>query len=122
MIADQAGGAIRSGARPEFGELRDETACISTNDVASIDANGHLIIFGRLGDVIVRGGFKIDPTELHGALLEHPAVRGGAIVAALDEPLGQGSVAGVELGTCGEFAEQELRDWVRARLSPCKES
>ncbi|WP_410611109.1 hypothetical protein [Amycolatopsis sp. lyj-109] len=59
-------------ARASHSVTGDATAWISTNDIASIDADGYLFIHSRLDDVIVRGGFAINPAEVRGALLEWP--------------------------------------------------
>jgi acyl-coenzyme A synthetase/AMP-(fatty) acid ligase len=107
-------------ARTSHSQAGDASVWIETNDLASIDEDGFLYIHGRLDDVIVRGGFKIDPAEVRDVLIEHPAVKDAAVVGASDERLGSVPVAGVELAPGGEVTERELKDWVRERLSPYK--
>lgn len=107
-------------ARTSHSATGDATVWIETNDLATIDEDGFLYIHGRLDDVIIRGGFKIDPAEVRAVLLGHAAVRDAAVIGAPDERLGQVPVAGIELASGAETTEQELREWVRAQLSPYK--
>ena len=53
---------------------------VRTNDLARIDANGFLFIDGRVDDVIIRGGFKVDTTEVERILREHPGVDDASVV------------------------------------------
>lgn len=49
-------------------------------DLASLDADGYLVIKGRAADLVVRRGAEIFPPEVEEALLSHPAVREAAVV------------------------------------------
>ncbi|HEX4397180.1 MAG TPA: fatty acid--CoA ligase family protein [Trebonia sp.] len=94
-----------------------------TNDLARIDKDGFLFIEGRVDDVIVRGGFKIDPRAVAAALREHPLVADAAVVALPDQRLGQVPGAAVVLADgrtawAGEDMQAELQAWVRARQAP----
>ena len=94
-----------------------------TNDLARIDEDGFLFIVGRVDDVIIRGGFKVDPQAVAGVLREHPDVADAAVVALSDPRLGQVPGAAVVLaGGRADRApaelEAELQAWVRARLAP----
>jgi acyl-CoA synthetase (AMP-forming)/AMP-acid ligase II len=40
-----------------------------TGDLGRIDADGHLSVVGRVSDVIIRGGFNVDPVEVERVLL-----------------------------------------------------
>jgi 2,3-dihydroxybenzoate-AMP ligase len=50
---------------------------------------GHLVVEGRVNDVINRGGEKVSAIEVEDYLLAHPAVRDAAVVGASDERLGE---------------------------------
>jgi acyl-coenzyme A synthetase/AMP-(fatty) acid ligase len=97
-----------------------------TNDLARIDADGFLFIAGRVDDVIIRGGFKVDPASVTARLREHPDVVDAAVIALPDERLGQVPGAAVVLagGRDGETdpspaeLQQRLQDWIRAQLPP----
>ncbi|WP_216907799.1 class I adenylate-forming enzyme family protein [Nocardia noduli] len=79
------------------GQLGPGADWIRTTDIARIDADGFLYILGRADQAIIRGGFKIMPDDVRGALESHPSVRGAAVVARPDERLGETPVALVEL-------------------------
>jgi acyl-CoA synthetase (AMP-forming)/AMP-acid ligase II len=94
-----------------------------TNDLARIDHDGFLFIEGRVDDVIIRGGFKVDPRAVAATLREHPHVADAAVVALPDQRLGQVPAAAVVLadglpGWPGEDMQAELQAWVRARQPP----
>jgi long-chain acyl-CoA synthetase len=101
----------------------DRGAWTRTNDLARIDTDGFLFIEGRVDDVIIRGGFKIDPRAVAATLREHPHVADAAVVALPDKRLGQVPGAAVILtgggqDWAGDEMEAELQAWVRARQAP----
>jgi long-chain acyl-CoA synthetase len=94
-----------------------------TNDLARIDSDGFLFIEGRVDDVIIRGGFKIDPRAVAAALRQHPRVADAAVVAVPDRRLGQVPAAAVVLAEGRQDwprddMQAELQAWVRARQAP----
>lgn len=67
-----------------------------TGDLAcwrEFEGEEHLLIEGRIKDVINRGGEKINAEEVELLLLRHPAVRQAAVVAMPDARLGERSCA-----------------------------
>lgn len=60
-----------------------------TGDLARLTPEGHLVIEGRIKDVIVRGGDKVSAGEVEGHLLTHPAVARAAVIGVPDEYLGE---------------------------------
>jgi acyl-CoA synthetase (AMP-forming)/AMP-acid ligase II len=87
-----------------------------TRDAGHLDADGFLYVHGRLDDVIVRGGENLSPGEIEGVLIEHPAVEAAAVVGVPDEEWGEKVVAAVVPVAGAEVDEDELREFVRARL------
>jgi len=83
-----------------------------TGDLATID-DGWLVITGRLGDRIIRGGENISATEVEHQLEAHPAVSEAAAIAESDELLGERVVAFVV--TTDDFDLADCRDWFAAR-------
>ncbi|MET0521995.1 MAG: class I adenylate-forming enzyme family protein, partial [Jiangellaceae bacterium] len=67
----------------------------ATNDLARVDADGFLWIVGRTDDVIIRGGFKVQPGKVEELLSSHPGVHMAAVVGIADERLGEVPVAAV---------------------------
>lgn len=60
-----------------------------TGDLARIDRDGYVRYEGRVDDLINSAGYRIGPTEVENALIEHPAVLESAVVAAPDEERGE---------------------------------
>ncbi|MEU4598065.1 AMP-binding protein [Nocardia sp. NPDC023988] len=60
-----------------------------TGDIVSIRPDGNLVVAGRAGDWVNRGGEKVSAEELEAHLLEHPGIRDAVIVGTPDPVLGQ---------------------------------
>lgn len=90
---------------------------VRTTDLASIDADGFLWLHGRSDDAIIRGGFKIVPTDVQKVLETHPAVREASVVGKPDARLGAVPVAAVELEPGAALTEAELLDFARRNLT-----
>ncbi len=95
---------------------------VRTNDLARLDDDGFLYIEGRADDVIIRGGFKISPTDVVAVLCEHPDVIDAAVIGLPDDRLGQVPAAAVVLApnarADGDALTAELENLVRTRLAP----
>ncbi|MFC9896300.1 (2,3-dihydroxybenzoyl)adenylate synthase [Nocardia sp. NPDC127579] len=87
-----------------------------TGDVVALRADGNLVVKGRDGDRVNRGGEKVSAEELEEHLLEHPAVRDVAIVSVPDPALGERTCAFVvATDPQAEPTLAELRKFVRER-------
>lgn len=62
---------------------------LHTGDLGTIDADGYFTIVDRKKDLIIRGGQNIYPADIEEALYRHPAVAEAAVIALLDEVLGE---------------------------------
>jgi long-chain acyl-CoA synthetase len=92
---------------------------LRTSDRAALDEDGFLWIHGRADDAINRGGFKVHPETIRGALERHPAVHEAAVAAMPDDRLGEVPVAAVLLEPGAEVpSSEQLRDHCRAFLLP----
>lgn len=87
-------------------------------DLVSIDEDGYVIHGGRADDAIKVKGKWFRPQEVESALLEHDAVQECAVVAVTDESGLAKPVAFVV--TSAAVGEQDLIDWVLARLEAYK--
>ncbi len=90
---------------------------VRTTDLASLDTEEFLWLHGRSDDAIIRGGFKIVPTDVQHVLESHPAVREATVVGLADERLGAVPVAAVELEPGAHLDEAELLDFARRNLT-----
>jgi len=93
------------------------TERVRTSDQARMDENGFLWIVGRVDDVIIRGGFKIQAEDVRIALESHPAVREASVVGVPDARLGDVPVAAVTVTEKDPVDGEELRAWLRQRLT-----
>lgn len=59
---------------------------------------GHLVVSGRIKDIINRGGENISSSELQEHLLSHPGIRHAAVFAMPDEALGEKVCAAIVAG------------------------
>lgn len=71
-----------------------------SGDLVRRTPSGHLVVEGRVTDVINRGGEKVSPTEVENHLLAHPAVGDATVVAVPDDRLGERTCAFVI--ACGQ--------------------
>ena len=67
----------------------DEAGWFRTGDLGFLDADGHLVITGRLKDVIIRKGENLSAKELEDHLYEHAKVRDVAVVGLPDAASGE---------------------------------
>ncbi|MGH2617957.1 MAG: AMP-binding enzyme [Thermomicrobiales bacterium] len=91
-----------------------------TGDLGFLDDAGFLHLTGRLGEVINRGGEKIDPCEVDAALASHPAVADAAVFAVPDARLGQDVVAAIVLKPGMRATPRALRRWLFDHLAAYK--
>ncbi|WP_204039390.1 AMP-binding protein [Acrocarpospora phusangensis] len=90
-------------------------------DLASLDADGRLILLGRGDGVVNTGGEKVFPEEVEQALITHPAVDDAIVVGIPDPRWGQIVTAVVSPeGALDEVPDDELIQHVRDRLAAYK--
>jgi acyl-CoA synthetase (AMP-forming)/AMP-acid ligase II/acyl carrier protein len=91
-----------------------------TGDLGYLDAEGYLFIVGRIKEIIHKGGQKVAPAEVEGALLSHPDVIDAAVFPVPHERLGADVAAAVVLRQDAELSVQKLRDFARELLTGFK--
>jgi fatty-acyl-CoA synthase len=93
-------------------------------DLASLDADGKLILLGRGDGVINTGGEKVFPEEVEEALLTHPKITDAVIVGVPDPRWGQivvavvapaDALADVEDATLSRHVSDRLAGYKRPR-------
>jgi acyl-CoA synthetase (AMP-forming)/AMP-acid ligase II len=91
-----------------------------TGDQGMLDADGYLMLTGRLKELINRGGEKVSPLEVDGVLSAHPAVAQALTFAIPHAKLGEEVGAAVVLKEGAELTERELRDFAARHLADFK--
>ena len=110
--SDDGGGFHRSGAR----------RVLATSDRGRLHPDGRLEVLGRLDDVIITGGVKVEPRHVEEALTGIDGVAEACVVGLPDEQWGSRVVAAVVLEPVGlpgrskRWDGAALREAVRARL------
>ncbi|WP_156725031.1 class I adenylate-forming enzyme family protein [Streptomyces apocyni] len=112
-ITDPEGKPLATGTEGEV-RLRGEAVCrgyldpaqtaaafdadgfLITGDLGRLTASGHLVLTGRLKDVIIRKGENISATEIENLLHQHPAVGDAAVIGLPDAERGERVCAVVE--------------------------
>ncbi|MET9031326.1 class I adenylate-forming enzyme family protein [Streptomyces mirabilis] len=77
-------------------EAFDEDGFLITGDVGRLTESGHLVLTGRLKDVIIRKGENISAKEIEDLLHQHPAVGDVAVIGLPDTDRGERVCAVVE--------------------------
>ena len=93
---------------------------VRTGDLARLDEEGFLYVVDRAKDMVIRGGENIYSSEVENVLYAHPAVTDCALIGLPHRTLGEEPAAVVHLAPGASATEDELREWVRARLAAFK--
>ncbi|MFF9841153.1 class I adenylate-forming enzyme family protein [Streptomyces sp. NPDC013740] len=74
----------------------DEDGFLITGDVGHLTDSGHLVLTGRIKDIIIRKGENISAKEIEDLLHEHPGVGDAAVIGLPDAERGERVCAVVE--------------------------
>jgi acyl-CoA synthetase (AMP-forming)/AMP-acid ligase II len=92
-----------------------------TGDVGVVDpGSGHLVIRGRIKELIITGGMNVYPREVELVLERHPSVAEAAVAGVAHQRWGERVTAWVVLRPGHRLNEEELIAHARAELSPYK--
>ncbi|MFI6285967.1 class I adenylate-forming enzyme family protein [Streptomyces sp. NPDC051018] len=100
----------------------DEDGFLITGDIGHLTEDGHLVLTGRLKDVIIRKGENVSAKEIEDLLHAHPGVADAAVIGLPDPDRGERVCAVVEQPPgAGELTLEALTDYLRGEgLSPYK--
>jgi 2-furoate---CoA ligase len=113
IIADLAGDEAFKGywRRPDADAKATHAGWYFTGDIGYRDADGDLLVTGRVDDMIITGGENVFPGEIESVLSLHPAVAEVAVVGLPDERWGQRITGFVKRARAVTAAD--LEDWCR---------
>ncbi len=107
--------------KPEETDAVMSDGWFRTGDIVTIDETGFVRIVDRIKELIITGGFNVAPTEVEGALRQHPDVDDAAVVGLPSEHSGEEVVAAVVLSPGVESPDVEaIREFARNILTPYK--
>ena len=95
----------------------DADGWLHTGDIATMDEHGYFKITGRLKDMIIRGGENIYPKEIEELLYTHPKVKDVQVIGVPSKEYGEEVVACVILKAGEASDEEELKAFVKGRMS-----
>ena len=93
---------------------------LRTGDLATIDAEGYVLIRDRIKDMINRGGEKVYCVEVEEVLCAHPGVLEAAVVGLPDPVYGERVKACVVARPGAYLDAGDVQAWARARLARFK--
>ena len=100
-------------------ELR-ENGIFITGDLGMIDAQGHVQIVGRSKDLIIAGGYNIDPKEIEQNVGDVPGVLESAVIGVPHADFGETVLAVVVLRSGVTLRESDLAAEVAQKLARFK--
>ena len=104
----------------ETAESYDADGWFCTGDMAEHHADGYIRFLGRFKDMLKVGGENVDPMEVEGLLLEHPAVQQVAVVGLPDRRLAEVPVAFVEPKPGAEIKADDILAYCRGKIASFK--
>lgn len=105
---------------PEASAAIRDGEWLRTGDLARIDEAGFLHIVGRIKEIVIRGGENIYPGEIEQAAYELEAVQEVMVFGVPDALMGEELVMVAHASPTGTLTEQQLREFLGARLAHYK--
>lgn len=102
-------------------EAIDADGWMHTGDLARMDADGYMIIEGRIKDMVIRGGENIYPREIEEFLFAHPAIQDVQVIGVPDETYGEELMACIILKPGAEVLDETaVAEFCRGKLAHYK--
>jgi len=105
---------------PEETKKQVKDGWLYTGDLVSRTTNGYVSIYGRIKDVINKGGYKIIPLELESLIANHAKVREVSVVATPNPVLGESICACVILAGDELLTLDELKYFLDGKIAKHK--
>jgi non-ribosomal peptide synthetase component E (peptide arylation enzyme) len=93
----------------------DEDGFFRTGDLGRWERGDHLVITGRVTDIIIRLGENIAPKEIEDILVRHPAIAEIAIVGLPDPRTGERACAVIVPAAGHTIGVPEIADYLAAQ-------
>ena len=92
----------------------DEDGYFRTGDLGRLDADGNVIITGRLKDIIIRKGENVSAKEVEDHLYTHPKVADVAVIGLPDAASGERVCAVIVTAGDEPIDKVEMKDFLVA--------
>lgn len=96
------------------------SGAMRTGDLGRFDEDGHLVLTGRIKDLIISGGLNIPPTEIEAVAATHPAVASAMAVGIPDARWGETPIVIAVPKRGASLTSAELLAYCRERLASYK--
>jgi long-chain acyl-CoA synthetase len=103
--------------RPDLTAEAIRDGWMHSGDMGHLDEDGYLYLVDRKKDMVDSGGVKVYPRDIEEVAARHPQVREVAVFGIPDEKWGEAAMAAVILREGARPGEDELRDWINARVA-----
>ncbi len=98
----------------------DKDGWLHTGDLCTVDEDGYYKVVGRIKDMIIRGGENIYPKEIEECLYTCDKVSDVQVIGVPSEAYGEEVMACVILKEGEEMTEEEVKEFVGARMAKHK--
>ncbi len=98
----------------------DKDGWLHTGDLCTVDEDGYYKVVGRIKDMIIRGGENIYPKEIEECLYTCDKVSDVQVIGVPSEAYGEEVMACVILKEGEEITEEEVKEFVGARMAKHK--
>jgi fatty-acyl-CoA synthase len=104
----------------ETAKTIDAQGWLHSGDMGYLRPDGYLVFMGRYKDMLKIGGENVDPMELEGYLLGHPAIQQAAVVGLPDDRLQEVPVAFVIPKPGAALTAEDVLTFCRGKIASFK--
>lgn len=104
----------------ETAETIDKDGWVHSGDLGRIRPDGHVVLMGRIKDMLKVGGENVSPAEIEAQLADLPGVKDVAVVGYPDARLGEVPVAYVVASDRALISENDIAQHLHGRIAKFK--
>lgn len=102
-------------------EAIDADGWMHTGDLARMDADGYVVVEGRIKDMVIRGGENIYPREIEEFLYHHPSIQDVQVIGVPDPKYGEELMACIILKPgAATLTADDVAEYCRGQLAHYK--
>ncbi|MFJ1703918.1 AMP-binding protein [Kitasatospora sp. NPDC088346] len=108
------------GRQSETDAMIDADGWLHTGDIGHVDEDGYLFVVDRVKELIKYKGYQVAPAELEALLLTHPEIADAAVIGIVGEDGEERPRAYVVRAPGSALTEEQVAEFVAARVAPYK--